>query len=68
MTFASLLLYLWRNSVTITDWIAVAQTLLYDPKFHLGKFLVKIVSCTILIESFGALALYLLWNRIDFIR
>ncbi len=60
MTFASLLLYLWRNSVTITDRIAVAQTLLYDPKFHLGKFLVKIVSCTILIESFGALALYLM--------
>jgi len=60
MTFASLLLYLWRNSVTITDRIAVAQTLLHDPKFHLGKFLITIASCTIVIELFGALALYLM--------
>jgi len=60
MTFASLLLYLWRNSITITDRIAVAQTLLYDPKFHLGKFLIRIVSFTIVIELSGALLLWLL--------
>ena len=58
MTFTSLALYLWRRRVSIADRIAVGQTLLHDPAFHLGKFLTRLVGWTFLIELIGAVLLW----------
>jgi trk system potassium uptake protein TrkH len=60
MTFASLFFYLWRQRVSLTDRMAVGKSLLHDPTFHLGKFLVRIVIWTIIIEAVGGLLILLL--------
>jgi trk system potassium uptake protein TrkH len=60
MTYTSLIFYLWRNRISLTDREAVSQTLLHDPKFSLGHFLKHVVLGCLLIEAFGALALFLL--------
>lgn len=59
MTFASLAFYLWRHKVSLTDRIAVGQSLLHDQDFHLGRFLVTLVVGVFSIEAMGALALHL---------
>lgn len=60
MTFSSLAYYLLKNKVSLTDRIAVGQSLLHDSKFHLGRFLIQIIAVTFVIESTGAVILYLL--------
>ncbi|KUG28768.1 potassium uptake protein, integral membrane component, ktrb [hydrocarbon metagenome] len=60
MTYASLFFYLWRRRVSLTDHIAVGQSLMQDPSFHLGHFLLRVVGCVVVIEGIGALTLYLL--------
>ena len=59
MSFTSLAFYLWRQRVSFTDRIAVGQSLLHDPTFHLGKFLIRLVVWTFLIEFLGAAFLLL---------
>ncbi|MDH3392398.1 MAG: ATPase [Desulfobulbaceae bacterium] len=59
MTFTGLAFYLWRRHVSLSDRIAVGQSLLHDPAFHLGKFLIRIVLWTLTIEATGALLLFL---------
>jgi trk system potassium uptake protein TrkH len=59
MTFTSLAFYLWRRRITITDRLAVGQSLLHDPSFHLGHFLKRIVFWTFLVESCGALLIFI---------
>jgi len=59
MTFTSLAFYLWRRRVSFTDRLAVGQSLLHDPAFHLGKFLQQIVAWTFFLEGVGALLLFL---------
>ncbi|WP_462324331.1 TrkH family potassium uptake protein [Desulfoplanes sp.] len=54
MTYTSLVFYLWRKRVSITDRLAVGQSLLYDPSFNLGRFLVQIVVLCFSIEILGA--------------
>jgi trk system potassium uptake protein TrkH len=58
MTFASLAFYLLRQRVSFTDRIAVGQSLLHDPSFHLGRFLIRLVVWTFLIELLGAVFLF----------
>ncbi|MDH3347898.1 MAG: ATPase, partial [Desulfobulbaceae bacterium] len=58
MSFSSLAFYLWKKRVSLTDRIAVGQTLLHDSKFHLGKFLIQIVTVIFTIELSGALILF----------
>ncbi len=58
MTLTSLALYLFRQKVTLTDRIAVGQNLLQDPRFRLGRFLLRIVIWTFIIEFIGAALLY----------
>jgi len=58
MTFTSLSIYLLRRRTTITDRIAIGQALLHDSRFNLGKFLIEIVSWTLIIEASGAALLY----------
>jgi len=60
MTFTSLSIYLWRRRTTITDRIAVGQMLLQDASFNLGKFLTEIVCWTFIIETAGAVVLYMM--------
>lgn len=60
MSFSSLAFYLWKKKITLTDRIAVGQSLLNDSKFHLGKFLIQIVSITLVIEFVGAILLLFL--------
>ena len=60
MTYTSLVFYLWRRRVTLTDRIAVGQSLLGDPSFNLGRFLVQVFAVCLSIEALGAVALYVL--------
>lgn len=60
MTYSSLVFYLWRQRVSLTDRLAVGQALLHDPSFHLGNFLVRMVRMVLLIELVGALWMYAL--------
>jgi trk system potassium uptake protein TrkH len=59
MSLTSLAMYLFRQRVSLTDRIAVGQNLLQDPSFHLGRFLLRIVCWTMVIECAGALLLTL---------
>jgi len=59
MTYTSLVLYLWRRKVTLTDRVAVGQSLLHDPSFALGRFLVRAVAAVLAIELAGAAGIYL---------
>lgn len=58
MTYTSLVFYMWRRRVSLTDRIAVGQSLLSDPGFHLGHFLKQMVSVCLCIEIIGAVALH----------
>jgi trk system potassium uptake protein TrkH len=58
MTYTSLVFYLWHKRVSITDRLAVGQSLLHDPSFHLGRFLIQIVLLCFCIEAAGASLLF----------
>ncbi|WP_461209406.1 TrkH family potassium uptake protein [Desulfocurvus sp. DL9XJH121] len=60
MTYTSLVLLLWRRRVSLSDRLAVRQTLLHDPSFSIGRYLSHVVMGCLLIETVGALCLYLL--------
>ncbi len=60
MTFTGLAFYLLRRKVSLTDRIAVGKNLLHDPSFHLGRFLLRMVVWTMVIELTGAVLLFLL--------
>ncbi|WBF66739.1 potassium transporter TrkH [Desulfovibrio subterraneus] len=60
MTYSSLVFYLWRRRVSLTDRLAVGQALLHDPSFHLGNFLVRMVRMVLILELAGALWIYAL--------
>ncbi|MFO7817272.1 MAG: TrkH family potassium uptake protein [Thermodesulfobacteriota bacterium] len=60
MTYASLIFFLWRKKISITDNIAVGQTLLHSAGFRLGKFLQKMVLTVIGIEVVGAVVMHFL--------
>ncbi|MCM0756434.1 potassium transporter TrkH [Desulfovibrio aminophilus] len=59
MTYTSLAVYLMGRRVTLTDRIAVGQSLLHDPSFHLGRFLLRVVIGALAVEGVGALLLHL---------
>ena len=58
MTYTSLVFYLWRRRVSLTDRIAVGQSLQGDPSFKLGRFLVQLFLVCLGIEALGAVAMY----------
>jgi len=60
MTYTSLVFYLWRRRVSLTDRLAVGQALLQDPSFHLGRFLIRVVRTVLIIELAGAVLIYVL--------
>lgn len=60
MTFTSLAFYLVRHRVSLTDKIAVGQSLLPHNRFELGDFLKAMLLGTLILEGTGALLLYLL--------
>ncbi len=59
MTFTGLFFYLLHRRVSVTDRVAVGQSLLHDPTFSLGKFLGAIVVLAFGAEAVGAVALHL---------
>lgn len=59
MTFASLAMYLWKRRISLVDRIAVGQSLLHDPGFHLGRFLLGMFAGVFLLEGLGAVLLHL---------
>ncbi|WP_419784097.1 TrkH family potassium uptake protein [Maridesulfovibrio sp.] len=61
MTYASLVIYLLGKKVSASDRLAVSQTLIHDPSFNIGKFIVGVVTAVLSIEALGALLL----NRMD---
>lgn len=58
MTFTSLAFYLLKRRVSLTDRIAVGQSLLHDSSFHLGIFLIHIFAVVFVIELAGTLIIY----------
>ena len=58
MTYASLVIYLLGKKVSASDRIAVSQTLIHDPSFNIGQFIVGVVAAVLSIEAIGALLLY----------
>lgn len=63
MTYTSLIFYLWRRRINLTDRIAVGQSLMHDPSFNLAKFLRLVVLSTLSIEAVGAGCLMLSTSR-----
>ncbi len=59
MTFTGLFFYLLHRRVSVTDRVAVGQSLLHDPTFSLGKFLGAIVILAFGAEAAGAVVLHL---------
>lgn len=59
MTFASLTFFLWRRRISLTDRIAIGQSILHDQTFNLGYFLLKMVVWTLLLEIGGAITIFL---------
>lgn len=60
MTYTSLALILLRRRISLTDRLAVGQSLLHDPAFDLGRFLFRVVTGALVLETLGCLALWLL--------
>ncbi|MFW5733511.1 MAG: TrkH family potassium uptake protein [Oceanidesulfovibrio sp.] len=60
MTYTSLALILLRRRVSMTDRLAVGQSLLHDPAFDLRRFLYLVVTGSLALEAMGCLALWAL--------
>jgi len=58
MTFTSIAFYLWRRRVSITDQIAVGQSLMSNLGMNLGLFLKRMLLWTFAIELAGTVAIY----------
>ncbi len=54
MTVTGLIFYLWRRRVSLTDRVAVGDSLLHDSRFNLGRFLAQIIIWSLCIEMIGA--------------
>lgn len=60
MTYTSLVFLLWRKRISLSDRTAVRQSLLQDPSFRLGGFLLRVVLGALAIEALGAALLWTL--------
>lgn len=58
MTFTSLIFILWRKQISLTDRIAVGDSLMNDRSFNFVRFLLIIVAGTLTFEAIGAVLLY----------
>lgn len=60
MTYTSLVFMLLQRRIPLTDRTAVAQGLLHDKSFQLGRFLVGVVAWTLVMEATAAALLHVL--------
>jgi trk system potassium uptake protein TrkH len=60
MTFTGLFFYLLRRRISLTDRIAIGQSILHDPSFKIGSFLKQLVLWTLITELVGAALIYFL--------
>lgn len=58
MTFTTLIIHLLGKHVSLSDRIAVGQSLLRDPNFSLPRFLLRVVLWTFVFEGVGAVVLW----------
>lgn len=63
MTYTSLALILLRRRISMTDRLAVGQSLLHDPSFDLRRFIFLVISGSLVLEAVGCLALWALDPR-----
>lgn len=59
LTYTSLVFYLLHKRVSITDRVAVGQTLMHDPSFRFGRFLLYVALGVFSIEAIGVIGLML---------
>ncbi len=59
MTYTGLVFYLLNRRVSLVDRIALGQSIIHDKTFNLGKFLLRIVVWTLLIEATGAVLIFI---------
>jgi trk system potassium uptake protein TrkH len=59
MTYTALIYYLIRQKVALNDRFVIGQGLQHDPRQPFGALLVRIVTWTVIIETCGAIFLYL---------
>ena len=60
MTFTGLFFYLLTSRVSLTDRLAIGQSILHDPTFKIGSFLKRLVLWTLITEAIGAAVLHFL--------
>ncbi len=58
MTYTSLIFYLWRRRVSLTDRLALGQSLIHDPSFRLGRFFIQLILVCVCIEGVGLILMY----------
>ncbi len=54
VTYTTLVFYMLGKRISLRDRLAVAQGLFYDPSFHLGRFLQRMLLTVLLFECIGA--------------
>jgi trk system potassium uptake protein len=59
MTYSGLIFYLWKKRISLADRLIISDSLLHDPSFNLRRFLSRIIIWSFVIESVGALLLFL---------
>ncbi len=59
MTYTALIYYLIRQRVALNDRFVISQGIQHDRSQPFGSLLVRIIIWTLVIESFGSIALYL---------
>lgn len=60
ITYATLIFYMLGKRISLRDRLAVEQGLLYNPTFHLGRLLQRMVLTVFTIEAVGAACLYIM--------
>lgn len=61
--FTTLLGYLIRRKITLTDRIALEQAFFFDADFNLAHFIKRILMIVLFLESLGASLIYIFYNE-----
>lgn len=59
ITYSTLIIYSFSRQISLTDRVAVSQTLFYDSSFHPGRFIQRVVAVVLLFELGGMLCFLL---------
>ena len=59
ITYSTMIIYLLGRQISLTDKVAVSQTLFYDSTFHPGRFAKRVVAVVLLLELGGMICFLL---------